>query len=273
MTAKAPRLVVHGLRRFARGAVPAFALVAGIATSAAACSVNPLSKRDVVHSSVIQTPLGVAWYSDLTDRYGHGVLGDALEPTTLHLWTDETSAECGISVKLDAPYVFEDVAPRPVDLDKDGRPELIVVRSHAQKGAQLAVYGQVGDQLELIASTPFIGRANRWLAPVGAADLDGDGHFEIAYVDRPHLAKTLRIWRFQNQTLTSVVDIPGLTNHRIGEDFISGGIRTCDAGPEMVLADSNWRRIIGVQLSTTSVTSRDLGRFSAQALRQELTCP
>jgi hypothetical protein len=200
------------------------------------------------------------------------VLGDALEPTTLHLWTEKTSAQCGLSVTLDPPYVFEDIAPRLVDLTGDGVPELITVRSHSDKGAQLAIYRQVGSQLKLIASTPFIGRANRWLAPVGAADLDGDGHIEIAYVDRPHLAKTLRIWRFQEDALTAVADVKGLTNHRIGEDFISGGIRTCDAGPEMVMADSNWRRIIGVQLSPTSVTSRDLGRFSAQALRKALTC-
>lgn len=272
MAATVGRRGAHWCTHALRKAVLVCTFGAALATSAAACAIDPLSKDDVVQSSFVKTPLGTAWYSDLTDRYGHGVLGDALEPTTLHLLTDKTSAECGISVTLDAPYVFEDVAPRLADLDGDGRPELIVVRSHARQGAQLAVYGEVGDQLKLIASTPFIGRANRWLAPVGAADLDGDGHIEIAYIDRPHLAKTLRIWRFKDQALSSVVDIPGLTNHRIGEDFISGGIRTCDAGPEMVMADSNWRRIIGVQLSTTSVTSRDLGRFSAQALRKALTC-
>jgi hypothetical protein len=49
--------------------------------------------------------------------------------------------------------------------------------------------------VRLLAATPHIGSANRWLAPIGAADLDGDGRVEIAYVDRPHLARTLRIWR------------------------------------------------------------------------------
>ena len=36
------------------------------------------------------------------------------------------------------------------------------------------------------------------LAPLGAADLDGDGKIELAYIDRPHLAKILRIWRFDD---------------------------------------------------------------------------
>jgi hypothetical protein len=46
-----------------------------------------------------------------------------------------------------------------------------------------------------LASTPWIGQRFRWLAPVAAADLDGDGAMELAYVDRPHLARTLRVWR------------------------------------------------------------------------------
>jgi hypothetical protein len=77
-----------------------------------------------------------------------------------------------------------------------------------------------------------IGQRNRWLAPIGAADLDGDGRVEIAYVDRPHLARTLRVWRSRpGGTLTEIATATGLTNHRIGEAFITGGIRDARRGP------------------------------------------
>ena len=58
---------------------------------------------------------------------------------------------------------------------------MIVVESHAAR-ARLAVWGAGGR----LAAIPFIGTRFRWLAPLGAADLDGDGRVEIAYAETPH---------------------------------------------------------------------------------------
>ena len=133
-----------------------------------------------------------AGYSDATDRYRHGVLGDALEAGGLRVEAG-VRGPCDLAVILPEHSVFEDTGPRIVDLDGDGRNEVIVVESHRSLGASLAVYGLRGGTLAKLTATPYIGRANRWLAPigVGAADLDGDGFFELAYVDRPHLAKNV----------------------------------------------------------------------------------
>ena len=102
-----------------------------------------------------------------------------------------------------------------------------------------------------ITATPAIGQAFRWLAPLGAADLDGDGRVEIAYVDRPHLAKTLRIWRYDPtaRTLNEVAQAPGVSNHRIGWAHIPGGLRNCGTGPEMILADADWQSILALRLT------------------------
>ena len=151
-----------------------------------------------------------ARYDAPTTRYAHGVLGDAVE------WGARVLSAEGRETRITLPEarVFEDIAPRLVTLP--GGMAAIVVESHRDFGARLALYRAEG----LIATTPYIGTPNRWLAPIGAGDLDGDGRVEIAYIDRPHLAKRLRVWRFDGTVaeggLNHVVDLEGLTNHKIG---------------------------------------------------------
>lgn len=190
-----------------------------------------------------------AAYEDPTTRYAHGVLGDAIEHGALVI---ETTNGRRLKFVLPQSRVFEDTAPRVVDVDGDGLAEVIVVESDARRGARLAIYGVAG----LITANDYIGRANRWLAPVGiaAADLDGDGRVEIAFVDRPHLAKTLKIYRYQAQSLIQVASIPGVTNHRIGERDIAGGIRDCGNGPEMIVASGDWSDVLSLRFNGTSVT-------------------
>ena len=145
----------------------------------------------------------------------------------------------------------------------------MVIETDMAAGAALAMYGVSGK----IAETPHIGQSNRWLAPLGAADLDGDGHVEIAYIDRPHLAKTLRVWRFHDGKLVPVADLPGLTNHRIGQDFISGGIRTCGPTPEIITANADWSRIMATKLTSRGLGTRDIGPFTGPgSLETALIC-
>ncbi len=201
-----------------------------------------------------------AEYADPTTRYAHGVLGDAVEYGTLVIHTDRMD---GLSLRMVLPQdrVFEDLAPRLIDVDADGDLEVVVVESQARTGAALAIYDDTGK----IATTPHIGTRNRWLAPIGAADFDGDGHIELGYIDRPHLAKTLRLWRFIDGELREVATLGGLTNHRIGEDFISGGLRDCMGAPEMVVASANWRQVVAVRFDGTGLLAKEIGPFSGPA--------
>ena len=212
--------------------------------------------------------VSAATYSEPTTRYAHGILGDAIEFGALEISTD---AGQKLTLRLPETRVFEDLAPRLVDVDLDGDAEVIVIESSMTQGAWLAIYDENG----LVDATPYIGRSNRWLAPLGAADLDGDGAVEIAYIDRPHLAKTLRIWRFQNGKLTHVADKSGLTNHKIGEDFISSGVVSCaDSAPQIVTVNANWTRIMVSQLLLGKITTSDEGPFSPARLKQRATtCP
>ncbi len=222
MQPKAPRLPARLWQSGTRGALLASSLwLMGAATDAIANTIT------------------AAHFTEPTTRYPHGVLGDTVEYGALELMVDGEI----LTVSLPPDRVFEDLAPRLVDIDLDGALEVMIVESQNQTGAQLAVYNALGEK---IAATPHIGTRFRWLAPIGAADLDGDGYIEIAYIDRPHLAKTLRIWRFKDGALTEIASLPGLTNHKIGEDFISGGIRDCGNGPEIIVTSADWSSIISV---------------------------
>ncbi len=266
-----------------RAALAALALSVS-AGGVLACEIGPHQTTQMPESLSAMWPGAggsLAWYDGPTTRYAHGVLGDAIEGTELHAYSDSATTPCGTqSVTFPDELVFEDTSPRLADLDGDGRPEIIVVQSHQRLGAQLAIYDFAadGETLTQIAETPFIGRANRWLAPIGAADLDGDGHIEIAYIDRPHLAKTLRVWRFHPDgqgggELEEVAAAQGLTNHRIGEDFISGGIRDCGEGPELVTADADWSDVIVTRMDAGGgLAIRSVARFSAEALADVLGC-
>lgn len=216
------------------------------------------------------------YYSQPTRRYDHGILGDAIEWGAL-TYVRQGSAAHGPyiyeEITLPKSRVFEDIAPRLVDLNGDGRAEIIVVETHLNKGAQLAVYGVIKGVLKKITATPHIGRTHRWLAPIGAADLDGDGQVEIAYIDRPHLARLLKIWRFENGKLTLVTERGGLTNHQIGQDYISGGIRDCGTGPQMITTNADWSKIIASKLVDGQIHSVEIGHHKGpNAFKRAMDC-
>ncbi len=219
-----------------------------------------------------------AYYSDPTDIYTHGILGDALEWKTL-TYLVQGSADHGpyvvASLRLNAQRVFEDLAPRLADLDGNGTPEVVVVETQINNGAQLAIYGLIeGERLEKIAATPDFGRPFRWLAPAGIADFDGDGRLDIAYVEKPHLSKILKIWTLKGHRLVQIGELAGLTNHSIGEDFISGGVRHCAGNaPEVITANADWSRVMATAFVDGILTTRDLGpNTRANSLQAALDC-
>ena len=209
-----------------------------------------------------------AEYVEPTQRYPHGILGDTIEHAGLQVTLSDGSKRTAIWPEL---VVFEDTSPRLVDLDGDGAPEVITVESHEQKGARLSVWGLDGEnRLVALASNDFIGRPFRWLAVAGAADMDGDGNVEIAYVDRPHLAKILMIWRYILQKdgaarLELVVTKSGLTNHQIGETDIGGGMRVCADGVDVITATADWSRVMATRFENGTLVSRDLGPHTGRA--------
>lgn len=207
-----------------------------------------------------QVEIAAARYEVPDDVYPHRIMGTIREKRVLAATlTDGREVRLDLREGPEPTHVFEDIAPRVVDADGDGLPDIVVVQSDPDLGAQLAVYALRRGALVKSAATPHIGQRFRWLAPVAIADLDGDGVTDIAYVDRPHLAKTLRVWTWTAGGLTEVASLGGVTNHRIGDEVIWGGLRDCGGGPEMILADAAFAELLAVRFDGRRLVSRPLG--------------
>lgn len=154
-----------------------------------------------------------AWLINPTDRYDHGILGDAIEAAGLVLKRRDGTL---FRYLLDPGSVFEDRRVRLIDLDNDGADEAIVVQSYLDEGAALSVFALGADGVDYISEVPAIGRPNRWLNPVGAADFDGDGFTEVAFVETPHIGGTLKLYEFRDGKLRFDAAASGFSNHAIG---------------------------------------------------------
>lgn len=151
-----------------------------------------------------------AQYEAPVDRYGHFALGRPHEYAHVLARTD-----AGRTVVLELPEdeVFEDLAPRLVQLTEDGPTLLLTIVSARGVGARLALIGLHGEALEIVAQSAPIGTRHRWLNPVGVADLDGDGVAEIAAVTTPHIGGVLRVYRRDGERLVERTSLSGFSNH------------------------------------------------------------
>lgn len=154
-----------------------------------------------------------ARYAEPVARYGHYALGKPHEYARVVATTD-AGRDVGYDLPQDA--VFEDLAPRLVRLTPNQPPALLVIVSTREAGAGLALLGLTGGRLDVLARSAPISTPNRWLNPVGAADLDGDGEQEIAAVTTPHIGGVLRVYRRRGRQLVEVDALAGFSNHVYG---------------------------------------------------------
>jgi hypothetical protein len=144
-------------------------------------------------------------------RYKHGVLGDAIEATRM-LWLERHTLEPIRALSLPAPFVFEDIAPRPLMLPgAPARPALLTVRS-GPEGGQLALVTADPQQprsLRLAALGDGVGGFHRWWAPTS------DGR-HLAAVHTPHIGGVLHVYQQEGERLTRRRLSGDVSTHRIG---------------------------------------------------------
>lgn len=195
-----------------------------------------------------------AWYGDATQRYGHGVLGDSIEAQTLYVKPAGTDG-CALAFTTSDQSVFEDVTPRLADVTGDGIDDIITIESDVNRGASLAIYSVVDSQLQKIASTPAIGTRYRWLAPIGTADFNDDNIADVAYVETPHLGGVIKIWSFAGGAPELLASQSGYSNHRIGENYITGGVTHCNGQTQMIVPSLNWQQTYAITVKSGNIES------------------
>ena len=212
----------------------------------------------------VDQPTGLrGWLTHPTRRYDHGVLGDRIEAGGFRIADRHGSV---FDYLLDDRSVFEDRMVRFWDVDGDGTPEIVAVRSRLNAGAQLAVFGLAKSGIVEIASSRPIGRAYRWLNPIAAADFDGDGRIEVAAVITPHLGALLRLFRLNRDRLEPVYEAYGFSNH--GICMRSQGLDTVvdvngDSVPDLIVPNAA-RKVMRVVTFAKGIF-RELGRVGHQS--------
>ena len=197
-----------------------------------------------------------AWLTRPTRRYDHAVLGDDIEAGGL---AAKDARGRKVELVLPETEVFEDRMARLVDLDGDGRDEMVVVHTRRDRGASLGVYAIRGaresERIVRLAESAPIGRTHRWLNPAVAADFDGDGRMELAWVETPHIGGTLKIARLEgtgdDRRLVPVAELDGFSNHRAGSRVLQEAVTfdwDGDGRPDIILPDAERRRIRVVAL-------------------------
>lgn len=182
-----------------------------------------------------------AWYARPTNRYAHGVLGDAIEAGSLVVATQD-----GRELELILPeaQVFEDITPRIADLDGNGTNEIITLRASRTGGGGVVLYGLADGDLRELAAGSENGRPNRWLNIAGLVPRP-DGGFTIYGVRTPHIGGRLFALNFRDGAVSERNDIAlDLSNHVIGSRELDlSAVGEFGGRTELVLPSQDRRRL------------------------------
>ncbi len=177
--------------------------------------------------------------TEATTRYGHGVLGDAVEAAAITLIETQPTPRIALTIPISGQSVVEGIAPIWADLDGDGLRDIIVTLSNAEQGAQLVVFNEAGEQ---IAAGPAIGQGSRWRHQIAVAPFGPNGELELADVLTPHLGRVVEFFRLEGDALVVVAQLQaGYTSHAIGSrnlDTAVAGDFDGDGRVELLLPNS-----------------------------------
>jgi hypothetical protein len=180
-----------------------------------------------------------AWLEEPRHDYAHGVFGAISEAGTLAVLDSDHMVH---RVVLPAGQVFEDIEPRVVRIDAD-REAVWTVLSDAHLGSAPVLFVLRNAALRELARGEPIGVRHRWLNPIGAGDLDGDGEVEFAWIRTPHIGGILHIARIDGAALRTVARYAGVSNHVFGATKV-GLAAIIPGAPPYIVAPTQDRRAL-----------------------------
>lgn len=175
----------------------------------------------LIDSRVVLSEIGTAAImTDPTDRFRHGVLGDAIEAETVTL-IDPVSRAVVATLEAPGETVFEAIAPLWADIDGDGEQDVLVTASDSVTGARLVAFRTDGS---ILAESEPIGRGNRWLNQLGVAPVGPTGEIEIVEVRTPHIGGIVGWYQYMDGALVKQASAPGYSTHGIGSRNLDEGV-------------------------------------------------
>ena len=158
--------------------------------------------------------------------------------------------------------VFEDLSPRLVDIDQDGRDEVIVIEADALRGASVVVLGLEdsanGKVLKEKARSAPAGSTFRWLNPVGVADFDGDGKQDIAAVITPHIGGVLTLYHYRPPQLVPYAKTTDVSNHLMGspEQQLAAVLQLPGQSPTIIVPDMSHKALHALRWEGSSASGK-----------------
>lgn len=195
-----------------------------------------------------------------TDRYPHGIAGDPIEAAAVDL-IDMVTLDV-VSIVVPDGRVVEGISGMWVDLDDDGRQEVVLTLSDAEGGARLAVLSAEG---KFVADSGPIGLGNRWRHQIAVAPFGPNGETELADVRTPHIGGTVEFFAWSDEQLQRTASLEGYSSHTIGSrnlDQTLAADADGDGRPEVVVPHRSMASLAGVQRSEAGaeeVWAYDLG--------------
>lgn len=182
-----------------------------------------------------------AWYARPTERYAHGVLGDAIEGGSLVVELNNGTQK---ELVLPDNQVFEDITPRFHDLNFSGSNEIVTIRSSQSGGAAVVVYGLIDGELTEIAASSENGLRNRWLNVVGVLPHANSSSSSIYFIRTPHINGRLnRLEVGLDGSKDLDMSQNDFSNHVIGSRVLDLGLMDANNQPRLYIPSQNRRTL------------------------------
>jgi hypothetical protein len=192
--------------------------------------------------------------TDPSDRRPHGAMGDRQEATSVTvLQVRAGSLAVRGRYTAPAPVVMEDLGVLTAPILPRTRPVVLIARSTPDRGTALLALALRDGRLVPVAESPPASEGNRWIHPVGVADLYGADGAEVVAVRSPHFGGVLTAYRLRGTSLVPVAQTGSIAygSHALGSrNLEQAWVADLNGNgrPEVVLPRQSRETVAGLEL-------------------------